>query len=376
MQPPRVTYSATDHSADALYLARAHVPDAFLAVEYAGNRIGLFGALEYGRMEKSGVFTHVLSLEEYYEKTREVFDIENPGPGDLLAVLAMDLEVESVLVGSDFPAIALRQAEERELPVDIAEGPLFPERQIKNDYEAGQIRLGNEAACAGFAEVERMLAAASVGQGGVLMLDGEPLTSERMHRAIALACINRNAFAFNTIVAGGDQGCDPHCEGSGPLKAGELIVVDIFPRLDKSGYYGDMTRTYLKGSPSAEQRRLVETVAEGQKLALGKLCDGADGKAIHYAVTDFFTAKGYPTEKRQGRSVGFFHGLGHGLGLDIHEAPRMNRSGALLAAGNVVTVEPGLYYAGLGGCRIEDNVRVTKTGYELLSQHPYDWVIE
>ncbi|MFA5257910.1 MAG: Xaa-Pro peptidase family protein, partial [Opitutales bacterium] len=266
-------------------------------------------------------------------------------------------------------------AERRGLKVDVAEGPLFPERRVKSDAEIAQIRLGNAAAAAGFAVVEGMLGAAEVEADGSLTLDGEPLTSERVRAQIGLACMRLGAFAFGTILAGGAQACDPHCEGSGPLRAGELIIADIFPRVADSGYHGDMTRTYLKGRPTPEQSRLVETVAEGQMLALALIRGGADGRAIHYAVTDFFTDKGFPTEKRGGRNVGFFHGLGHGLGLDVHESPRMNRSGAPLATGNVVTVEPGLYYPGIGGCRIEDVVRVRDTDYEMLSSHPYGWVI-
>ncbi len=376
MQMPRAVYSPTDHDADALYIARAHVPDAFLCVEYAGNRIGLFSALEYDRMKATGAFTHVLSLEQYIEKTKEVYELESPSPGDMLALLAVELEVERVLVGARFPALLLRQAEERGLAIDVAEGPLFPERQVKSDAEAAQIRMGNRAACAGFAELERMLAAATVRGDGALLLDGEPLTSERARSAIGVACLRMGGFAFGTIVAGGDQACDPHCEGYGQLRAGELIIADIFPRMADSGYHGDMTRTYIKGCPSREQRRLVQTVAEGQNMAIERIRAGADGRAIHLAVTDYFNSKGYPTGKLDGRNAGFFHGLGHGLGLEVHEAPRMNRSGANLMAGNVVTVEPGLYYAGLGGCRIEDNVRVSEEGSELLSEHPYDWIVE
>ncbi|HNX04624.1 MAG TPA: M24 family metallopeptidase [Opitutales bacterium] len=374
MSELRAVYASTDQSSDALYLSRTHIPDAFLALDCDGRRIGVFSALEFGRMLAGGAFQSVLQLEDLVLTVKKLYGA-NPGPGDILAVLARQLGFERVKVGPEFPAIVLRQAEGRGLKLDVSETPLFPERQVKDDSEIAQLRLGNQAAAAGFAEVAAMLAAARVRPGGALELAGEPLTSERVRSAINVACLKKGGWAMNTIVAGGDQACDPHCEGSGILRAGELIVVDIFPRLEASGYFGDMTRTFLKGSPSARQRDLVETVAAGQKLALSQIRDGADGRAIHMAVTEFFDSKGYHTERGKDRSVGFFHGLGHCVGLDIHEAPRMNRTGAPLKNGNVITVEPGLYFPGLGGCRIEDVVVVREAGCEMISSHPYDWVV-
>jgi Xaa-Pro aminopeptidase len=372
----RAVYANTNQSADALYMTRTHVPDAFIIMELDNERIGIFNAMELNRMRTQSAIATVLPLEEYYEKAKAAFGVAIPGPGDILAILARERRLVSVQVGADFPALVLRQAERRGLIFEVTEGPLFPERRIKSDDEAAEIRKGNIAACAGFDAVKKMLANASVAGDGTLVLGGETLTSERVHSEIEIACIRRGAWAMETILAGGEQACDPHCEGHGPLRAGELIVADIFPRLASSGFFGDMTRTFIKGNPSPEQRRLVETVAEGQKMALARIRGGADGRAIHMAVTEFFASKGYPTGMRNGRNVGFFHGLGHGVGLDIHEAPRMNRSGAPLAAGNVVTAEPGLYFPGLGGCRIEDVVRVTAEGCEMLSDYPYDWIIQ
>ena len=375
MKKARVVYASTNQNSDALYMVRTHAPDPFLLVELEGERIGLFNAMEQNRMKRESAIGTVLALEDYVAKARAAYGPEAGNPGDLMAIVAQEHGIERYLAGADFPAQVLRQAEKRGLKIDVADEALFPERRVKDDREAAEIRKGNEAACAGFDAVEKMLAAAEIANDGTLLLDGEPLTSERVRAEINVACIRRGAWAMETILAGGEQACDPHCEGTGPLHANELIVADIFPRLDATGYFGDMTRTYLKGTPSAEQKRLVETVARGQKLALERIHAGADGRAIHWAVADFFTAEGYPTEKRNGRYVGFFHGLGHCVGLDIHELPRMNRTGSLLAAGNVITVEPGLYYPGLGGCRIEDVVRVTDSGCESLSSHPCGWVL-
>jgi Xaa-Pro aminopeptidase len=362
--------------ADALYLARTHVPDAFVALEDNGEKIGIFSVLEFNRMKHESAFDTVLRLEDYVEKSRAAYGTERPAPGDVLALLLAERGHKRVQVGPDFPARVLRDTEKRGVTVEVTEDFLFPERRIKSDYETGEIRKGNAASSAAYDAIEKILAAAHIEKDGTLSYEGHPLTSEFMKAEINIACLRKGAWAMETIFAGGDQACDPHCEGTGVLRANELIVADIFPRLDATGYFGDMTRTYLKGKPTPEQKRLVATVAESQKRAIAKIKDGADGRAIHMSVVDFFTSKGYPTERRNGRDVGLFHGLGHSLGLEIHELPRMNRTGSQLAKGNIITVEPGLYYPGLGGCRIEDVVLVTSDGCEMLSDHPYDWVIE
>ncbi|MCD8483338.1 MAG: aminopeptidase P family protein [Verrucomicrobia bacterium] len=145
------------------------------------------------------------------------------------------------------------------------------------------------------------------------------------------------------MVAGGDQACDPHCRGSGPLRPNELIIVDIFPRISRTGYHGDMTRTYLKGTPSEAQCRLVEAVFDAQQQVLKQHGPGVNGRSLYQFVVDTFNARGYATETKDGVSTGFFHGLGHGLGLEVHEPPRVSVADATLQVGQVVTVEPGLY---------------------------------
>ena len=167
-------------------------------------------------------------------------------------------------------------------------------------------------------------------------------------------------------MAGGDQACDPHERGSGPLFADSLIILDIFPRDAASGYYGDMTRTVVRGRATDEQRRLWETVRDGQSLALKRMKPGVDGLKVHNQVKQFFTDQGFPTEVRDGRQVGFFHGTGHGLGLEIHEIPRFQKT--VFKPRQVLTVEPGLYYPGLGGVRIEDVAVVTENGNRIISR--------
>jgi Xaa-Pro aminopeptidase len=167
-------------------------------------------------------------------------------------------------------------------------------------------------------------------------------------------------------VAGGRQACDPHERGHGPLRARELIILDVFPRDARTGFFGDLTRTVVRGQASGAQRNLWQAVCEAQQLAVRSIKPRAKGAAVHKAVQEFFASRGYRTEKRRGRWTGFFHGTGHGLGLDLHEEPRI--SATVFRPGQVFTVEPGLYYPGIGGARHEDVVTVTRSGCRLLSR--------
>ena len=212
--------------------------------------------------------------------------------------------------------------------------------------------------------------------GDQLQFEGQTLTSERLRTIIDQACLAAGAVAHNTIVAGGPQGCDPHEIGHGPLKPHELIIVDVFPRVQQSGYHGDMTRTFLKGRANDAQRALVDAVRSAQHAALASVKAGVSGAAVHRAADDVFRRRGYVTERRGDAFVGFIHSTGHGLGLEVHESPRVSPAAGTLHRGHVITIEPGLYYPEIGGCRIEDVVRVTADGCELLSSMHYDWQIQ
>jgi len=153
------------------------------------------------------------------------------------------------------------------------------------------------------------------------------------------------------------------------LRANEPIIIDIFPRSQKTGYFGDITRTVVRGRANEAVRKLYDTVLHGQKIGFEKIRSKAPAAEVHKAVQKFFTQQGWRTGRRDGRMEGFFHGTGHGLGLEIHEAPRMGAtSTGNLKAGHVVTVEPGLYYPEIGGVRLEDVALVTASGSKNLTR--------
>lgn len=196
---------------------------------------------------------------------------------------------------------------------------------------------------------------------------GKLLTSERVREIIETSLLNNHCGTFDTIVAGGNQATDPHETGHGPLRADRPIIIDIFPYHREHGYYGDITRTVIKLPPTQEQRKLYRTVLSAQRMALDMVKPGIKGSSIHARVVEFFKASGYRTGVKNGNPEGFFHGTGHGVGLDIHESPSVSTRPDVLRQGHVITIEPGLYYPGLGGVRIEDTVVVTAAGYDMLA---------
>ena len=199
------------------------------------------------------------------------------------------------------------------------------------------------------------------------------LTSEIIRKEIEVVLMDHDCFAEDIIVAGGNQAVDPHERGNGPLKANEFIVIDIFPCSKKSGYWGDITRTVLKGEPSVAQKKLYQTVLTAQKAALAQVKPGSSAKTIHQDICDHFKQAGYETGMKDGVPQGFIHSTGHGVGLEIHESPSVSPSGGELEPGQVITIEPGLYYRDLGGVRIEDTVVVTETGCSLLARCSKEW---
>lgn len=370
--PEILLYADSESNADMLYFGGVFVPDPFLAFSDRGKRVAMVGALEYNRLLHEGRFDEVLALEEVGAAARQALGDAIPLPAACIAHLARQRDLKQFAIAGDFPHALAMQLLELGLELNCVDGPLFAEREFKSDQEAKWIQQGNAASARGFRVVEKLLREAKI-EKGYLIHNGRKLTSEAVQMAIGIACLEAGAVAGHTIVAGGDQACDPHCRGHGPLRANEFIIVDIFPRVIKTGYHGDMTRTYLKGRPTEAQKHLYATVLSAQQFAIAEHRAGKSGMKIYQAVCDRFRAANYETKKSDGQPVGFFHGLGHGLGLQVHEPPRVNPSGGLLKNGQVITVEPGLYYPGLGGVRVEDVIRVNGKVPEMLSKHPYRW---
>ena len=362
MNEEKLIYASTEKSADMLYFAKMNIPDPFFAFTHGGKKCALMSPLEFGRAAKQSDFDTL-----YPSGPRS--DAEE------LAKLLRKLGVGGVEVPSSFPVSEYLALKGLGVRISVCGGEFFPQRRVKDEREIAEIKKANAAAAASYARVVQILREAEE-NGGALLWRSKPLTSETLKYEIELACLAMGASSEHTIAAGGDQACDPHNEGSGPIRARELLVVDIFPRMKSSGYFGDMTRTFIKGRPTDAQARIVSTVRKAQLDAISRIRAGAIGASVHSAVAGFFEREGFGTEFEGGAWRGFFHSTGHGIGLEVHEEPRLGRQKNALAENEVVTVEPGLYYPGVGACRIEDNVRVLKDGCEILSDFNYDWIID
>ena len=357
--------AASEQDADMLYATRFFAPDAFIFLEERGKRTLVLSDLEIDRARKQAQADEFVS---YSALEREVQGNQRKAPPyeKVLSHFLRKRGVRSVLVPASFQLGFAQELEASKIRVRTTKELFWPGREAKTDEELKLMRRALQITEAGMARGIEVLAASKPGPGKKLSWSGKTLTSEVLRAEIDSAILRAGGLPANTIVAGGDQACDPHERGSGPLKADSLIILDIFPRDAKSGYFGDMTRTVLRGRASERQRELWETVREGQEMALRKMKPGVDGLNLHNEIKQLFTDRGFPTEVRNGKQVGFFHGTGHGLGLEIHEFPRFQKT--VFKPGQVLTVEPGLYYPGLGGVRIEDVVAVTKNGTRMLSR--------
>src|SRR2546421_4681495 len=363
----RLIVAASEHDPDMLYATRFFAPDAFIFLEERGKRTLVLSDLEIDRARKQAQADEFVS---YSALEREVQGNQKKAPAyeKVLTHFLRKRRVRSAVVPANFPLGFAQELEASKIKLRTTNGLFWPEREAKTAEELKLMRRALQITEAGMARAMEVLKASKPGVGKKLKWSGKTLTSEIVRAEIDSAILRAGGIPTNTIVAGGDQACDPHERGYGPLFADSLIIFDIFPRDAKSGYWGDMTRTVVRGRASDEQRKLWNTVKAGQALALRKVKAGMDGMTIHKAIQEFFASRGFPTGIRKGRRVGFFHGTGHGLGLEIHEHPRLQK--VTLKDRQVLTVEPGLYYPGLGGTRLEDVILVTKTGCRILSRFP------
>ncbi|WP_227376784.1 M24 family metallopeptidase [Haladaptatus halobius] len=367
---------AASTDSDQLYLSGFDAPDAFTTL-YADGVHLLVSSLEYGRAKKESDAASVVRKSEYdyHEKVAE-YGLEE-ADNRVVAEFLADRGVESVAVPARFPVGTADGLREQGVTVKPDGSAVITGiRATKTDEEIEHVRTAQNANEAAMQAAENLLAAATV-ENGLLRYQGEVLTSERVKEEIEVTLLRHGTALDETIVACGADAADPHNRGSGPLAADEAIIVDIFPRDKASKYHADMTRTFVRGEPSEEIRARHDLTHEAFEAALDALEPGATGKEVHDAVCDVYEDAGYATLRSDpDTQTGFIHSTGHGVGLDVHELPRISPDGGELKPGHVVTVEPGLYDPAVGGVRIEDLVVVTEDGYENLTDYPIDLVVD
>jgi Xaa-Pro aminopeptidase len=374
---------APQHDATAYHLSGFLAPDPVICLRAAGKRYLAVSALEYGRAEKEAPVDELVSFDEL-EIIRLARELKSGARAFAAATANLIEKVGAngspVTVPPHFGVAYADELRARGVKVE-PNGRLFADlRRVKTEQEISYIEEAQwavEEACAHAVEI--LGEAQIAGDGSTLRWRGETLTSELLRAEIEVELLRCGCPADEgTITAGGPQAADPHERGSGPLKAGEAIILDIFPRSQKSRYYADMTRTFVKGDPGDELHNMYDAVLEAQETALLMIRAGVNGRDVHDKVSDILHEKGYKTGKHDQKpgeplTEGFFHGTGHGVGLEIHEAPRVSTVDEELRAGDVVTVEPGLYQPGVGGVRIEDLVVVTEEGCRNLTRFPKEF---
>jgi Xaa-Pro aminopeptidase len=350
------------------------VPDPFLYIEKDGERHAVVTSFEVSRLEPAGIKAHPMEEFGYDELLAQGL----PRYEVLMQVnerAVSQLGVEQARVPTTFPVGLADRL--RAQGVELAPDREFfsKRRRVKTDVGLAGIRRAQRGTDAAMGAAAEMLRNAEISNGTV-KLDGEELTSERIKTRITEVFNEHNLVSDEMIVAIGGQAASGHDMGSGPIAPGQAVVIDLFPRDRETGYYADMTRTFVVGEVSEELAEYHRLVYEALQRSLAAVKGGAEGREIFELVCDVFHEAGQPTQlsKPPGEvlSNGFFHGLGHGVGLEVHEPPSLSRDPSQLVAGDVITLEPGLYREGYGGVRLEDLVLVTEDGAKNLTDYPYD----
>lgn len=354
-------------SSDLLWRTKFKAPDPVFLCEFRDNKPILFvRAIEYERAKKEAENCTIELMDRFMDKTG------SSSPTDGLIEFFKEQTPDKIVVPHDMPFVIAKKLLDSGFNVALQEQETwYPERIAKNLEEIQYISEVQKKIEKVMHEVMNILRKSKIAADGTLIYPrGKILTSERLRKFMEVEFMRDGCITVATIIACGDQAVYPHCFGSGPLRANLPIVIDVFPRSKENWYWADMTRTVFKGRPTKAAGKMYRTVLASQRLAMNMIRAGADGFVIQNAVAQFFEKRGYHTAEKDGVMQGFFHGVGHGLGLDLHEKPSINKRPQILPEGAVVTVEPGLYYLGIGGTRIEDLVVVEKNGIRNLTSFP------
>jgi Xaa-Pro aminopeptidase len=356
---------ANSRDADMRYLTHFTTSDPFVYFRKRGEKgTIIISQMEVGRASREGT-TAIMTraeagLPEILKKEKD--------PYRATALMIAGLAGKKILVPPNFP-IALANAVGVFCSVTVDKCTVLSMRAKKTRPEIRCLKNVQNVTQVAMAHAVTLIRRASV-RKGILYLDEKPLTSEYIKYVMHCVLLEHGCNAEDTIVSCGDDTATPHMTGTGPLRADQPILIDLFPVHEKSGYYADMSRTVVKGEPSGDILEMYTALREAKQLAVSRIKSGISGAELHQLVVDFFKDRGYGNDTQ-----GFVHNLGHGVGLQIHELPTVGPSGKTLETGNVITIEPGLYYPGIGGVRLEDIGAVTKTGFDNFTSFSEDLIV-
>lgn len=368
IQEATLIIASSEEDSNLYYVTRFLAPDPFIFFQIGQERIIIISDLEIDRAKAEARVDSVLSYSFYEERAKNK-GLKEPDTTDILHEFLMEREITTLVVPAYFGVRHALLLQDKGYDIEVREDPFYSRRLIKDDREIGYIASALEKAEKAMdIAIDRIRN--SVIRDGHLYYDNEQLTSEKIKRLISIYLLEQGFSAQHTIVSCGEDTSYPHKEGTGPLKANEPIIIDIFPRSMINRYYADITRTVVKGRATDQVKKMYESVLKAQYIAMSMIEDGISGRKVHEALLEHFRLSGFESGNINGRMQGFIHGTGHGVGLDVHEPPRINKRADILREGNVVTIEPGLYYEGIGGVRLEDMVVVKGKGVLNLTKYP------
>lgn len=363
--PNVVIHADTIRSPELRHEVPISIGDPFIYVERNGSRIVFTSSLEAPRLAELGGFELVLIEDIGFDDLMASGIDRNAIERELVLNACRHAGVEEAVVPRAFPLDTADHL--RANGIDVRpDGDFFDERRrVKTPEQLEGIARAQRGAEAAMAAIKERLRA------------GGEITSEEL-QATALRVFTEHGLSApdGLIASHGPQTAVGHEAGHGRIEPGEPIVCDLFPMDAASGCFADMTRTFCLGETPEELVEFHRLCRDSLDRVYDAIRPGITGKELHRISCGPFEEAGHKTQltKPPGETLqeGYFHSLGHGVGLDVHEEPGLGRTGGKLVEGDVVAIEPGVYRQGFGGCRLEDLVRVTADGCERLTDFPYD----
>lgn len=344
-------------------------PDPFVYIRKGDETFMVANDLELDRARLQSRVDRVLPLSKYERLLRKKRN-KSPLFIEIVVAVLREIDVNGLLVPANFNVGYTDFLRKKGFKLKVKGEPFFNSREIKSELETEYIIKTLRKTESALGKAIDYIAKSNIKNGFLYTKGGRPITSESVRKMIDVELMKKGCTAKHTIVSCGEQSCQPHNVGSGQLRANKSIIFDVFPKDEQTGYYADISRTVVKGRASGPLKKMYKAVASAQKLVFKLAKNGAKGDIIHRDVVKHLKSLGFKTGKVKGKMRGFFHGTGHGVGLDVHETPRISGARYTLKTGNVVTVEPGLYYPGIGGVRLEDMILITDDGCVNLTKLP------
>ncbi|MFH1210380.1 MAG: Xaa-Pro peptidase family protein [archaeon] len=376
MKPAILLYGSSDRNKDMFYSTKYMTSSPFVFLIINDVKYMIVPRSEFADARKNTNVHDVFSFDDFLSHKDYLALEQRNGSlpsrwgyaAEVVRLFLRDRGVKQVVVQPDFPFKIAGILKWYGLGIKVEDSsPFFRQRMVKSEQELAHIRRSVAFAEATLASVVDIIRNAEV-NNGVLHHDGIPLTSEFLRQFVKLRLYENDFLIHHPIVSCGFDTSHPHREGSGSIRADQPILIDIFPKSLKSGYFADITRTVVRGRPSSDVKRMYDAVVDAQERVISMVRDGVKVSDLYKAANDVLRSHGFNTN--DAKDFGFVHSLGHGIGLDVHESPSISENDGVLVEDNVITIEPGLYYPTIGGIRVEDVVLVKKDGCEVLTSFP------